>query len=395
MSMDPLQSSLIAEGSLAPKEARPMGVMDAALLIAGNMVGAGMLALPESSRAVGFPITVACLLGIWAFSQASALAIAKVAEASEKSGSFGAIAKGQMGPLGSVLVSGVNLGLNYMLLVAYTSQGAKLLHDALGGQQEALLCSAFAVFATSFTMAGSRIFEGISRAAMATLLLSFASIVTEKMPQVDHSLIMSSGATESLGSVLPIFLVSMVFHNCVPVIAAQLRRGRAEGGSELRPGPQSWMERNPVATASMVGSGIPLVMYILYDACILGVEQEQLVEGMDVVMSQSAALSSVGSAVWMFSMAALLTSFWGTMMSQVEELKEVFRTAAESSGNWVRQASGEAESVAAHVLCLVPPTVISTCYPDAFFDALRSAAIFGDLSLYFILPMGLLMFLRK
>jgi len=390
-----------------------MGTLDAAGLIAGNMIGAGMLALPETSQVVGFLPTAASLGVIWAFGALSSAAIAAVAQDDTEGPaveSFAELAKARLGDGPSAGVGLVNVALNYMLLVAYTTQGAKLLADAapelsaaLGGSATAVLSCAFAGLTAVATLLDGKKMEMVTRVAMSMIFVSFACIVFEKGQHIDMSLLLAPGHLEELPCVLPIFVVSMVYQNCLPAVAQKMGPVTPVAPSPM---PPAGFLASPLVRASVIGSLVPLVMYLAYDGCILGTPALDAVDGAVAVDEGSGAVAvdegiaaAVASGVqnwqvWTFSMAALLTSCWGTVIGQVSEIRSMIPSAfrrltdGTAAGGGAGDLAKEAGLIAA---CIAPPTVFATMYPDSFLDSLKSAAIFGDLSLYFALPVVLYM----
>ena len=112
-------------------------VLGAASLVAGTMVGAGILALPSATAPVGFlPSTAAMGVG-WMYMTISGLLIAELSI--NRLGQSGKPGKGMLdlyedslGPKWSKVGSLAYFGLHYCLLVAYIAQGGANVNAMLG-----------------------------------------------------------------------------------------------------------------------------------------------------------------------------------------------------------------------------------------------------------------------
>jgi len=167
---------------------------------------------------------------------------------------------------------------------------------------------------------------------------------------------------------LPIIAISLSFQNIVPVVAAQL-----EG------------DRNAIRQTVLLGSGIPMVMYLMWMGAVLSsIPAEVLSSGVDPVLSAEGALQVLGKV---FSFAALSTSFVGATFGQVEELaargwaKLSPDTAVHQNGFSKQLESPEPlywdqirnrERLLLYLLALAPPTLLAASASDLFIPALNA-----------------------
>lgn len=63
------------------------------LLVAGTMIGAGMLAMPLTSAGIGFGFTLVLLLGLWALLTFSALLFVELYQTAESDAGIGTLAE--------------------------------------------------------------------------------------------------------------------------------------------------------------------------------------------------------------------------------------------------------------------------------------------------------------
>lgn len=109
---------------------------------------------------------------------------------------------------------------------------------------------------------------------------------------------------------------------------------------------------------------------------------------------------SLGLMVSIFSMAAIVTSFWGAASSLMMECTQLAEKMVDSSFGKDSTASTEDPSVAtknsatkdaaiksaASALVLLPPAVVSVACPDSFLSALQYSGVFVDPFLYGLAP---------
>lgn len=148
---------------------------------------------------------------------------------------------------------------------------------------------------------------------------------------------------------------------------------------------------------------------VLWNAVVLGstgVDNSSSV-GLDALAATSPALAALVSV---FSISAIITSFWGAAFSLMIELTHLVDGLV-SSGS-LRDSKGQfpmaddASSidevarhdhkvkVAATSLVLVPPAIVSVVAPDSFLPALEYVGIYVDPFLYGLAPAVMAYFLR-
>ncbi len=101
------------------------------LLVAGTMIGAGMLAMPLTSAGIGFTFTVILLIALWLFLTYSALLFVEVYQTADADAGIGTLAAQYFGSTGRIIATTVLMVFLYALLSAYVTGG--------GGQSLLLL----------------------------------------------------------------------------------------------------------------------------------------------------------------------------------------------------------------------------------------------------------------
>lgn len=167
-----------------------------------------------------------------------------------------------------------------------------------------------------------------------------------------------------------------VYHNIVPVISYRLKG-----------------DADKIRTSVVVGSGIPLLMFLAWNAVVLGNVAPSVINSVAATGAQVDPLAllraggageGLGKLISVFSEVAIVTSFTGFVYGLKDFLKDVlFSGALARSGN--RHLSHN-QDMLAYLLILAPPLVVAVLSPDIFFSALDNAGAFGICVLFGIIP---------
>lgn len=403
-------------------------IFSAIALITGSTVGAGMLALPAVTEPVGFVPTMTGLTATWAMLTMQALLIAEVNlslwskksdqldgnranlgpnyDSTEQDTSYSKMelitlrqmAEYTLGRAGKSVIF-IYLALSYGLLVAYITKASEIIDFFTFHQLPTSVGSlGFIVAAIVFFLkGGSSGVDRLNQVCTSLLLILYAMIVTTGFREVD---VISSLASETpnwsaLPPALPIILLSLVYHDLVPVICSML------GG-----------DRGSVRSAIVLGSLIPLAMFGSWEAVALGISHSPTpgindammhsVPNMDplqVFIDKSGPL--IGTTVQSFSFLAVLTSFLGTTLGLSEtiqtELPSVISDLREKATWYTEEKvhdnkmkgnspASDVNRALALILTLIPPFIFSVERPDAFLTALSVVGGTGMTILFCILP---------
>ncbi|CAK9138812.1 unnamed protein product [Ilex paraguariensis] len=159
---------------------------------------------------------------------------------------------------------------------------------------------------------------------------------------------------------IPIIALSFVYQNVVPVICTNLEGNLSK-----------------VRTAIVLGTAIPLALFLVWDAVILG-SLTNLETSSDKIADPLQQLRStngvVGSIVDVFSLLAIGTSYIGFVLGLSDFLTDLLKI-----------PSGHSRPLT-YLLTLIPPLVLSLLDPEIFFKALDFAGTYGVLVLFGVLP---------
>ena len=411
-------SMAAAEPAAEPDVLRPAttSVAGATALVAGTTIGAGILALPAKTLEAGFAPSAVVLVGAWAYMAASALLIAEVnvntlCSLERSSVSIKSMAGETIGDVGANVSSAAYAFIHYALLIAYMLEGGKLLGElvpALDASTSGV--PAAALFASlgggSLLIANERSVDQANSVLFISCIVAFLLLVGIGAPQIQPVYLAHALPGAALPAI-PLMVLSFTFHNIVPTICYQL-------GCDLA----------KIRTAIIAGSAIPLLMFVSWDAVVLGAvpfdaAADAIAAGQvfDPLATLRAEGDSFGQCVRVFSLLAIATSFIGFCLGladfyadllnldagvpQASTARAAQRDAAAISATRAATSAQEDEGTYAedvgverplpikaglYSLVLLPPLAISLYDPSLFFAALDNAGTFGILTLFGIIP---------
>jgi tyrosine-specific transport protein len=275
-----------SDGSLEGSPAAVTGsVFGAVTLITGTSVGAGILALPATTAPAGF-VPSAVVMGLsWGFLLLEALLLAEVNVAlmmrQRQTGeklhsevlSLRTMAEQTLGPLGGAFTTVTYLMLSYTLLVAYIAKSGEMLSLMFNVP----ISFGAAVFTFAFggiiCFGGNHTVDDINQALTTLLVGFFLLIVAGGMSAADWSGLEHMDWAMA-PQTIPIMILALVYHDLTPVLCAHL------GGDKDR-----------IRKSIVLGSMVPLVMFLLWDAvalCLMPVSGSQ--DSVDVLVRCSLLL---------------------------------------------------------------------------------------------------------
>ena len=352
----------------------PGDLVGATSLVAGTTVGAGILAIPTVTSASGYVPSAVVILGCWVYSCVTGLLVAEVnvrlmCELGRGGVSILSMSKQTLGRPGEAFTYVAYLFLHYALLVAYVARGGELIAQVAGwtgsdadgaggglgagagGLGFALLIGASVYFSSP------RALDKINSVLVGGVVATFLVLVGTALSQTDPAGLLSPCDWQKAGATIPVITLAFVFHNVIPVVATSL-----EG------------DTTKIRTSILAGTGVPLAMFLLWNAAILGFRGGPEGAGTDPLDALIASEPFVGTLVQYFSILAIGTSFIGFVLGLVDFLSDGLRLPTNT------------KNPIPFALAIAPPTLFALSYPDVFVRALNSAGVFGVLTLFGVLP---------
>ena len=247
---------------------------------------------------------------------------------------------------------------------------------------------------------------------MLALVVAFGALLAIGAPGVEPARLLARADWSAAPATVPIAILSLVFHN------AALRRGRRLRGDAAA-----------IRAAVLGGSAVPLVMFLLWNAVILGnvddatardavaaaAARRRRVRPLEALRAGAAGNAgesgALGVAVAAFSELAVITSFVGFVVGLRDFYTDLLDGDAELDGGGLDEGgldggaldaelavagdarggaatlTGAAREVALFAIILGPPLgVVALGGSSIFFKALDVAGTFGISTLFGILP---------
>ncbi|MGB8285566.1 MAG: aromatic amino acid transport family protein [Candidatus Aquirickettsiella gammari] len=340
------------------------------LLITGNAIGGGMLALPLATAQAGFINSALFLLACWAIMLTGALLILEVNLWFPRHSHLISMARATLGTPGEIIAWLCYLFLLYSLLAAYIAGGSDFLQGLL---QKKDIHFATGITATLFVLIlGAVVYKGIrsvdllNRILMGGKLLIFCLLVLFLFPFISIKQL-GQGELHHLSASLTIIITSFGFAAIIPSLRSYFH-------SNIR----------QLRQVIFFGSLIPLICYILWIGAIMGVipidKLSSIAHTGDATSRLTNTLSHllnnniITFLAWVFTSICLATSFLGVGISLFDFLID-----------GLRLKPTDKNKIIVHLLSFLPPLIIVLFYPSAFMAALNYAGIWCA-SLLALLP---------
>lgn len=359
---------------------QPGSVLGSTALIAGTTVGAGILALPAVTLPSGVVPSTVLLIAVWLYTLVSGLLIAEATVntmrlAGRPTVGMLAMIENTLGLIGGRIAAGTYLFLHYALLVAYTTQGGEILGNAIAnlfGVQNAIPAwvgtTVFTlVFGGIMYFGRDKFVEKLNSVFVAIVLASFLGLLLLTGGQVKTTQFFFQNWS-AVGSAVSVMAVALFYHNIVPVVVTQL-----EGDTQK------------IRQSIVIGSAIPLIMFLAWNAVILGSVSPDILHNAgnsQAIFDPLEILRSGGAGEWLgvlvsiFSEFAIATSFIGFVYGLLDFFQEIFLSTQIQFTSRLRLYS----------MILLPPMSFGVINPNIFFTALDYVGTFSISVLGGIIP---------
>jgi tyrosine-specific transport protein len=345
------------------------------LLITGTSIGAGMLGLPIAAAQLGFFGAVILLFVCWFVMLVSAFLILEVNLWLPQNNNLITMAKTTIGPVGQIVAWVSYLLLLYSLLCAYIAGGSDLLHNLtsmIGINTPAW--SASIIFTMMF---GTVVYLGIksvdrtNRVLMVIKFTTFFIVAFCLSPLISFTKL-SAGNFYNITSVSAITITTAAF-----------------GWATLIPSLRTYFAHDikKLKIAIIIGSIIPLICYVIWDAVIMGVipltgknslefilQSTNSTSSLVDTLSATASNDSVTFFIKFFTSVCVLTSFLGVALCLTDFLADGLQLEKKGTSN-----------ILVHLFTFLPALGIAIFCPNMFIKALEYAGIYATV-LLILLP---------
>ncbi|BDQ65071.1 amino acid permease [Shewanella sp. LC6] len=332
-------------------------------IVAGTAIGAGMLALPLATAALGMIPAILLMVVIWGLSAYTSLLMLEINLRSGVGDNVHAITGKLLGKKGQMVQGASFLSLLFALTAAYLTGGSSLLvlkaqnmFDIVLDNQLAVVL--FTLVLGGFAALGVAWVDKVSRFLFSLMILLLIVVVLFLLPEVSISSMATNAMTQSLTSswmaAIPVVFTSFGFHVCIATLVRYLDGDAASLRKVL-----------------LIGSTIPLACYIFWLLVTLGTVGGNEISGFNGSLpALISALQEIAHTPWiskcisLFADLALITSFLGVTLSLydfVAELTRAKKTFLGRTQTWL--------------LTFVPPLLCALYVPEGFVAVLGFAAV--------------------
>lgn len=345
-------------------------VLSGTLLIAGTMIGAGMLGLPLVTGVAGFLPGVIVSVIVWLFMYCTGRLFLEATLWMPDGSNVLSISGHFLGRYGRAISGAMFIFLYYCLMIAYFAAGAPLLADALGISATSWV--SFVVFGVVFgtvVAIGPKSIDRVNIVMSLAMVASWFVLIGGGGDKVNSTRLIYTNWSKMVWA-MPILFSAFGFHNVIPSLCSYLKR-----------------DKRALRRAIFWGSFLPLIVYIVWQWLIIGsVSQEvihrTLIDGTPVTMAFQKVTGERYFALIgrFFAFFAIVTSTLGVSFSMVDFLGD---------GMKIHNSNGPKRFLLT-ALTFIPPLILALCNPGVFNTALGIAGGFGEAFLNGLLPVMLI-----
>lgn len=332
-------------------------------IVAGTAIGAGMLALPLATAALGIIPAIVLLVVIWGLSAYTSLLMLEVNLRAGVGDNLHAITGKILGKKGQLIQGASFLSLLFALTAAYITGGSSLLMLKAETMFGIALDNQLAVVVFTLTLGllaglGVAWVDKVSRVLFSLMIALLVITVSFLLPEVSPSQMavtaMEEGKVDLWMAAIPVVFTSFGFHVCIATLVRYL------DGDALN-----------LRKVLLIGSTLPLFCYVLWLLVTLGTVGAQEIHsfggslpGLITSLQDIASQPWVSKCISLFADFALVTSFIGVTLSLYDFISELTRAKSTVVGR-----------VQTWLITFVPPVLCALYIPEGFVAVLGFAAV--------------------
>ncbi len=345
-----------------------------ALLVVGNLIGAGILALPIQTGGAGLIFSLITMVLCCGAMYFSAVTLAQEAvEAKSASFNYPSLYQRHLGLTGKWVAVITNMFILYGLLTAYLCGGSAIIMNVFGipsGNMLWQIATVLGLFAalSAFTMGGTKIVARYNGLLMVVLAVAFAAIVAIGATRIKLKREFFFNL-QFLPIAVPVILTAFHFHNIIPSISTHL----------------GW-DMKAIKTSMGIGMGIGFLMNLIWVAVGIGVLPLVIgrynivyafTHGLPATIPISEILKNPTFSLFatIFAIVAICTSYIANGMGLMDFNRDLLVHSAGKSGK-VLLAS----------LTFLPPLLIAVLFPHVFLKMIGIVGGVGIAVLFGVLP---------
>ncbi|HEY5234905.1 MAG TPA: aromatic amino acid transport family protein [Rhabdochlamydiaceae bacterium] len=344
-------------------------VVGGTLLIAATTIGVGMLGLPIATGPGGFvPATFVYIL-TWFFMLCTGLLLLEVCTWMPAEANLITMTHRLLGPVGQAVCWVVYLFLFFTAMIAHVSAGGSTLVDILNlsfglAMPQSIAMVFYVLIFSPVVYLGTRSVDRFNLLMMTGVLITYVLFIVLSAGKVDVNLLKFADWSKAWPA-LPVLFTAFTYQLIIPTLMTYMNR-----------------DVKKVRLSIILGSSIPLVVYLIWELLILGIiPVDALIQakakGETAVMPLKELLQNpwvfkIGS--W-FAFLVLTTSYIALSLAFLDFVADGLKI--------------KKEGIKKVALCMgifIPPMVVAMLYPDIFIVALEYAGGISCALLFGLLP---------
>lgn len=341
------------------------------LLVAGTSIGVGMLALPVATAEAGFVPSLFLYIICWLFMLCTGLLILEACIWMPKDANLITLSRRLLGKSGQVFCWALYLFLFSCLMVAHVAGGGNAVAQLCGGVVPHWLSTLiYVIIFSPVVYLGTRSVDRLNLGLMIAVVITYLLFVVISIPHVKQELLGHVNWSKAWWA-LPVVFTAFGYQGLIPTLVTYMNRNIPK-----------------IRLAIIIGTSIPLFIYIIWELMILGVIPVEGAQGLVAarLKGQNAVyplqyyiqmpwLQSVGQ---IFALFAMTTSYVGISIAFVDFLADGLKV----------QKTG-LRKLGLCMLVFLTPTLITLFNPDIFISALTYAGGFGVALLLGAMPIAM------
>jgi len=356
------------------------------MIIAGTIIGGGMLALPIATAGIGYYHSILLLFFSWFCMSYSGLMLLEANLHYPEGASFDTLVKDLLGKKWNIL-TGLSIAfVLYTLTYAYITVGGSITHTLLGdtiGLESSTSSILFCLFLATFVWFSTQTVDRVSTLLITAMVISFFAMTTGLLGEINLNLLFETNTPTFSQSnliyffiALPVCVTSFGFHGNVPSLVSYYNR-----------------DGKKIEKSILLGSAIALLIYALWQTSIYGnlpssellniQNAEDDIGLMIEKLSSHVQVDLLSHTIGFFTYAAIISSFLGVALGLFDYIADLFSIKDTKAGRFKTA-----------LLTFVPPLLASLFFPYGFTIAISYVG-FGASIWAIIVPALLVVKSRK
>lgn len=343
-------------------------VLGGTLLIAGTTIGVGMLALPVATGEAGFFPAISIYILCWLFMLCTGLLLLEVCSWMPKDSNLITMAQRLLGPVGKDVCWVVYLFLFVTVMIAHVVGGGAVLSQISNGMiSESVAMVIYVLIFSPVVYFGTKWVDRLNITLILGVAISYFLFIAVSHDHVDITFLKRANWSKAWLA-LPVLFTAFTFQVIIPTL-------------------MTYMDRNvkKVRLTILLGTTIPLLVYLVWEFLILGIVPVDGPNGLIVAAQQgwnavrplkelvgSPIVFGIGKSFAFFTMT---TSYIALALAYLDFLADGLKV--------------QKKGLKKVLLCLgvfIPPTLVALIYPHIFITALSYAGGFSCAILFGLFP---------